>query len=186
MNLFIQNMVSLRCKMIVQQELEKLGIHFSSIELGEVKLKDSLSEIMKQRLASALHLSGLELMYDKKAILIEKMILLIIEWVQTSTDATSINFSVFLSQKLRHNYHYLAELFSQKKGITLEHFIILHKVERIKELIMYNEMNLKEISYIMHYSSVSHLSKQFKKTTGLTPSYFRNLEQKKRSNIEDL
>jgi YesN/AraC family two-component response regulator len=186
MKIFIQNMVSKRCKMMVQKELEDLEIPYISVELGEVCLKNPLSDTLKRKLAIALHQSGLEVMYDKKDILIEKITLLIIDVVHHSNEIPKINFSDFLSQKLLHNYHYLAELFSKAKGITIEHFIILHKVERVKEMIMNDELNLTEISYMMHYSSVSHLSKQFKKTTGLTPTFFRNLEQKKRNNIEDI
>ncbi|UZJ64307.1 helix-turn-helix domain-containing protein [Sphingobacterium sp. KU25419] len=97
-----------------------------------------------------------------------------------------VNFSDFLSEKLQRNYHYLAEIFSKTKGITIEHFITLHKVEKIKELIIYDELNLTEISYKMYYSSVSHLSKQFKKITGLTPTFFKNLPHRQRINLEDL
>jgi AraC-like DNA-binding protein len=186
MKVFIQNMVSKRCKMMVQKKLEELEILYISVELGEVYLKNAISDSLKRKLSIALHHMGLEVIYDKKDILIEKITLLIIEAVHNENDVPKTNFSDYLSRKLLHNYHYLAALFSKAKGITIEHFMILHKVERIKELIMYNEMNLTEISYRMHYSSVSHLSKQFKKTTGLTPSYFRNLELKKRSSIEDL
>ena len=186
MILYIKNMVSHRCKMIVEQELNKLEIKYFSVKLGEIKLQERLNQAIYKNLELVLKKIGLGIIKDKKSLLIEKMIHLIIDKIYNSTDDTKFNFSEYLTKNLYYNYHYLAELFSKKKGITIEHFIILHKVERIKELIMYNEMNLTEISYIMHYSSVSHLSKQFKKTTGLTPSFFRNMEQKKRSNIEDL
>lgn len=186
MKLFIQNMVSLRCKLLVKSELEKLGIPYTSIDLGEVHLKKPLSVELRQILKELLHVSGLELMHDKKAVLIEKIINIIIETIHYSDELPTINFSVILSEKLEHNYHYLAEIFSKTKGITLEHFIILHKVEKIKELIIYGELNLTEISYRMHYSSVSHLSKQFKKVTGLTPTFFRNLALRERKNLEDV
>jgi len=186
MKLFIQNMVSLRCKLLVKSELEKLRISYTSIELGEVRLKKPISAELKQILKESLHVSGLELMYDKKAVLIEKIINIIVETIHYSDELPTINFSDILCEKLEHNYHYLAEIFSKTKGITLEHFIILHKVEKIKELIIYGELNLTEISYRMHYSSVSHLSKQFKKVTGLTPTFFRNLALRERKNLEDL
>ncbi|MBB2950612.1 AraC family transcriptional regulator [Sphingobacterium sp. JUb56] len=186
MKLFIQNMVSLRCKMMVKSELEKLGIEFSQIDLGEVKLVKPISKTLQNSLKEALHLSGLELMDDKKALLIEKIVNIIIETIHYADELPNVNFSDFISEKLQHNYHYLAELFSKTKGITIEHFIILHKVEKIKELIIYNELNLTEISYKMHYCSVSHLSKQFKKVTGLTPTFFKNLPNRQRRNLEDL
>lgn len=186
MKLFIQNMVSLRCKLLVKSELDKLCIPYISIELGEIRLKNPLSDELKQILKESLQLSGLELMYDKKAILIEKIINIVIETIHYSDELPTIKFSNILCEKLEHNYHYLAEIFSKTKGITLEHFIILHKVEKIKELIIYGELNLTEISYKMHYSSVSHLCKQFKKVTGLTPTFFKNLALRERKNLEDL
>jgi AraC-like DNA-binding protein len=186
MKIFIQNMVSLRCKMVVKSELEKLGIAYKSIELGEVQLTKPITEAIGQTLKKALHKSGLELMDDKKAILIEKIINIIVEMVHYSDELPKVNFSTFLSKKLHQDYHKLAEIFSKTKGITIEHFIILHKVERIKELIIYDELNLTEISYKMHYSSVAHLSKQFKQVTGLTPTFFKSLSERKRNNLEDL
>ncbi len=186
MKLFIQNMVSLRCKMMVKSELEKVGLGFRSIELGEVELEKSISPSETAILKKALHRSGLELMDDKKAMLIEKIINIIVEMVHYSDDKPQVNFSVYLSEKLNQNYQRLSEIFSKTKGITIEHFIILHKVERIKELIIYDELSLTEISYKLHYSSVAHLSKQFKHVTGLTPSFFKALTLRKRNNLEDL
>lgn len=179
-------MVSLRCKMMVKSELEKLGLAYRNIELGEVELTKKISEIQKEQLAKALHHSGLEVMDDKKAILIEKIKGLIIEMVHYADEPPKTNFSDYLSQKLNQNYQYLSELFSKSKGMTIEHFIILHKIERAKELIIYDELNLSEIAHKLHYSSVAHLSNQFKKITGLTPSFFKSLRQKKRNNLEGL
>ncbi|WP_343557456.1 helix-turn-helix domain-containing protein [Sphingobacterium sp.] len=186
MKLIIQNMVSRRCKMMVKSELDKLGIAYISIELGEVRLAQPISENIKLKLQEALHQSGLELLYDKRAELIEKIISIIVEMIHYSKEFPQVNFSTILSERLKKNYHYLAEIFSKTKGITIEHFIILHKVEKIKELILYGELNLTEISYQLHYSSVSHLSKQFKQVTGLTPTFFKKLPLRKRTNLEDL
>jgi len=186
MNLFIQNMVSLRCKLLVKSELEKLGIPYISIKLGEVQLKSTISKATRKKLMEVLHESGLELICDKKSILIENIIILVIEKIHYTEELPKVNFSSFLSDKLQYNYHYIAEIFSKTKGITLEHFIILHKVERIKELIIYDELNITEISYKMNYSSVGHLSKQFKKVTGFTATFFKNHNNQKRKNIEHL
>lgn len=186
MKIFIQYMVSLRCKMMVKAELEKLGLDYRSVELGEVQLVELLSEINRQKLKTALHKSGLELMDDKKAMMIEKIINIIVEMVHYSDEMPPVNFSAFLHEKMNLDYHKMAEIFSKTKGVTIEHFIILHKVEKIKELITYDQLNLTEISYKMHYSSVSHLSKQFKQITGLTPTFFKNLSKRQRTNLEDL
>ncbi|MBK7884586.1 MAG: helix-turn-helix transcriptional regulator [Chitinophagaceae bacterium] len=186
MKIFIQNMVSLRCKLMVKSELEKLGIDYKSIELGEVQLVKPLSETNRQKLKTELHKLGLEIMIDKKAILIEKIINIVVQMVHHSDELPNVNFSTFLSEKMQQDYHKMSEIFSNTKGITIEHFIILHKVEKIKELIIYDEFNLTEISYKMHYSSVAHLSRQFKQVTGLTPTFFKSLSNRERENIEDL
>ncbi len=185
MKLFIQNMVSLRCKLLVKSELEKLGLTYHSIELGEVILQNTISAEQRIKLAQALHISGLELMNDKNKVLIEKVKNIIVEMVHYTDDIPKIKFSIFLSEKLQKDYHSISELFSKTKGITIEHFIILHKIERAKELIMYDELSLSEIAYKLNYSSVAHLSSQFKKITGLTPSFFKSIEKKKRFNLED-
>ena len=186
MKLFIQNMVSLRCKMKVKSELETLGLHYKSVELGEVQLTQAITPEKREQLGLALHRSGLELMDDKKAMLIEKIITIIVEMVHYTEEAPILNFSDLLSQKLHQDYTKLSEIFSQTKGLTIEKFIILHKVERIKELIIYDELNITEIADKLHYSSVAHLSNQFKKVTGLTPTFFKNLTKRKRQNLEDL
>jgi YesN/AraC family two-component response regulator len=186
MKLYIQNMVSLRCKMLVKSELNKLEIPFASLELGEIDLFEPLSESKRQELQAVLHLSGLEVMDDKKAILIQKIKTIVIELIHYSDEWPKVNFSVYLSEKLGINYHALSEVFSRTKGITIEHFIILHKIERVKELIIYDEMSLSEIAFMMHYSSVAHLSNQFKKITGLTPSFFKHLKSHNRNTLESL
>jgi AraC-like DNA-binding protein len=185
MKIFIQHMVSLRCKMMVRSVLNKLEIEFKSIELGEVELMKIPSESNRIALQEELHKSGLELMDDKKAILIESIINIIVEMVHYSDDLPKINFSDFLAKKLGQEYHKMAETFSKTKGITIEHFIILHKIERIKELIIYDKLNLTEISYKMNYSSVAHLSNQFKQITGLTPTFFKSLSRVERKNIDE-
>src|SRR5450631_104294 len=179
-------MVSLRCKMMVKDELKKLGITHLIISLGQVELPDKLNASQLEQLATALKLSGLELMDDKKAVLIEKIKDVIIEMVHYEDEMPKVNFSDYLAEKLDYNYTYLANLFSETEGITIEHFIIIHKIERVKELIIYDELNLTEIAWKLHYSSVAHLSNQFKKVTGLTPSFFKSLKDKKRNNLENL
>jgi AraC-like DNA-binding protein len=168
-------MVSIRCKMIVKEELLRLGIEVDSIELGMVELRQPINDETKQVLNTALLKYGLELLDDKKAILVEKICTLIIEMVHYADQLPDLKYSAVISDKLGYNYTYLANLFSEVKGTTIENFIIVHKIERVKELLIYDELNLTEISYRLDYSSVAHLSKQFKKVTGLTPSYFKNL-----------
>jgi AraC-like DNA-binding protein len=179
-------MVSNRCKMAVKEELKKLGLHFIVVDLGEVEIMESISADQRAQLKASLFDSGLELMDDKRAVLIEKIKNAVIEMVHHSDEIIKINFSDFLSQKLNHDYTYLANLFSEVQGTTIEHFIISHKIERIKELIIYDELNITEIAWKMNYSSVAHLSNQFKKVTGLSPSHFKQLKVKRRNQIEDI
>ena len=186
MKIYIQYMVSLRCKLLVKAELEKLGIPYLTVELGEVTLPRPLTEDEQITLAEVLHRSGLELMDNQKAIFIEKIIHIIVEMVHYTDDAPAVNFSVLLSEKLHHNYHSMAELFSKTKGVTIEKFIILHKIERVKELIIYDQLSITEIADKLHYSSVSHLTRQFKQITGLTPSFFKQAVVRSRRNLEDL
>jgi AraC-like DNA-binding protein len=176
----------MRCKMVVKDELSKLKISYLSVELGEVELADTISLQKMTLLKNALLNSGLELMDDKKSVLIQKIKNVIVELVHYSEEPLNVNFSEFLSKKLNHDYTYLANLFSEVQGTTIEKFIISHKIERVKELLVYNELNLTEIAYLMHYSSVAHLSTQFKKVTGLTPSHFKKLKDKRRSMLEDM
>ncbi len=179
-------MVSLRCKMVVKDELRKLGISYSNISLGQVELAEEINRSQLEKIRTALKQSGLELMDDKKSVLIEKIKDVVIEMVHYEDELPKVNFSDYLTEKLGYNYTYLANLFSETEGTTIEHFIIIHKIERVKELIIYDELNLTEIAWKLHYSSVSHLSNQFKKITGLTPSFFKSLKNKKRSNLENL
>ena len=186
MKLYIKNMVCIRCKMVVKEELTKLGLHYTTVELGEAEVLENISVDQHDQLQVALLKSGLELMDDKKSVLIQQIKTVIIELVHYSEEPLSIKFSEFLSQKLNHDYTYLANLFSEVQGTTIEKFFISHKIERVKELLVYDELNLTEIAQLMHYSSVAHLSTQFKKVTGLTPSYFKQLRDKRRSMLEDV
>lgn len=172
--------------MVVKQELKNLGLHYTTVELGEVDVIEDMSVEQRDQFKVALLKSGLELLDDKKAVLIQKIKNVIVELVHYSEEPLAINFSDYLSQKLNHNYTYLANLFSEVQGTTIEQFIIAHKIERVKELLVYNELNLTEIAYLMHYSSVAHLSAQFKKVTGLTPSHFKQLRDKRLNMLENL
>lgn len=179
-------MVSTRCKMMVKDALRKLGLHFMVVDLGEVEIMEDISPKMREDLKLALLGSGLELMDDKKSILIEKIKNVVVEMVHYADDLPKTNFSDYLSQKLNHDYTYLANLFSEVQGITIEHYVISHKTERIKELIIYGELNITEIAYKMNYSSVAHLSAQFKKVTGLAPTHFKQLKNKRRNPIDEI
>lgn len=179
-------MVSLRCKLIVKDELGKLGILYSNLELGSVDLQDRPSESVFLQLRKNLLHFGLELMDDTKGIMIEKIKNLIIEMIHYSDELPKVNYSDFISEKLEYDYTYLANTFSEVTGITIQQYIILHKIERVKELLLYNEINLTEISYLMHYSSVAHLSNQFKKVTGLSPSFFKKMKGLRKRFLEEL
>lgn len=169
--------------MVVKAELEKLGLHAISIELGEAEIKETATVDQLELLSLGLRKTGLEIMEDKKSILVEKIKTIIIELVHYREDQIKINLSDYLSEKLNHNYTYLANLYSEVKGITIEQFYLSHKIEKVKELLVYDEHNLTEIADKLHYSSVAHLSNQFKKMTGLTPSHFKNLKKKRRNNL---
>ncbi len=180
-------MVSIRCKMVVKAALNELGIPHGIVELGEVEIKESLAPKQYAQLEIILLKSGLELLDDKKAVLVQKIKTIVIEMIHYSEELPKINFSHYLSEKLDHNYTYLANLFSETTGTTIEHFIIAHKIEKAKELLLYDELNLTEIAYELNYSSVSHLSNQFKRVTGLTPTFFKKLQlYRRRIALEDL
>jgi AraC-like DNA-binding protein len=179
-------MVSNRCKLVVRDALNKLGVHFIMAGLGEIDIMEDLSAAQKAQFKADLSAAGLQLMDDKKAVLIERIKNVIVEMVHYADELPKVNFSSFLSTKLTHDYTYLANLFSEIQGITIEQFIISHKVERIKELIIYDELNITEIAWKMNYSSVAHLSNQFKKATGLSPSHFKKLKDKRRMPIEEI
>jgi AraC-like DNA-binding protein len=172
--------------MVVKEELKRLGLHFIVVDLGEVEIMENISAEQREQVGIALLNSGLELMDDNRAILIEKIKTTIIEMVHHTDGIIKTNFSDFLSEKLNHDYTYLSKLFSEVQGTTIAQFIISHKIERIKELIIYDELNIKEIAFKMNYSSVAHLSNQFKKVTGLSPSHFKKLKDKRRSPIEEI
>lgn len=186
MKIHIKYMVSNRCKMVVRTALKELGVHFVMMELGEVEIMERLNGEQRDFLKNALEEAGLELIDDKRSILIEKIKSAIVDMIHHSEDTVKVNISTYLSEKLSHDYTYLANIFSQVQGISIEQFIILHKVERIKELLMYGELNISEISYKMNYSSTAHLSTQFKKVTGLTPTHFKQLKDKRRKPIDQI
>jgi len=172
--------------MVVREALKSLGLHYVHLDLGETEILENLTVSQREQLTNTLKQSGLELMDDKKAILIEKIKAVIIETVHYSNAPIKTNFSNFLAEKLLYDYTYLSNLFSEVAGITIEHFIIKHKIERVKELIVYDELNLTEISYLMNYSSVAHLSNQFKKVTGLSPSHFKKLKSKRLGGLDEV
>ena len=179
-------MVSNRCKMVVKEVLKEMGLHFIVVDLGEIEIMEDISAEQREALRKALLISGLELMDDRKAVLIEKVKNLIIEMVHYADELPKVNYSDYIAEKLNHDYTYLSNIFSEVKGITIQQFIIIHKIERIKELIIYDELNITEIAWKMNYSSVAHLSNQFKKVTGLTPSHFKKMKDKRRTPIEDI
>ena len=171
-------MVSMRCMMLVKEELNKMNLPYVSVNLGVVELPEDITEKQNDYLRENLLKSGLELMDDKKSILIEKIKNEITEMIHFSDEIPKVKFSEYISEKLNHDYSYLANIFSEAKGVTIQQFIIMHKIEKIKELLLYHELNLTEISNKMHYSSVAHLSNQFKKVTGISPTLFKGLKQK--------
>lgn len=178
-------MVSLRCKMIVKEELKKMGLRYVVVDLGTVEILEDISSVNRVELKKNLLKFGLELLEDKKSVLIEKIKNVIIEMIHFMDEVPKVNYSDYISEKLNYDYTYLSNIFSEVKGITIQQFIIVHKIERVKELLLYDELNLTEISYKLHYSSVAHLSNQFKKITGLSPSYYKSLRLKRR-NLENM
>jgi AraC-like DNA-binding protein len=179
-------MISNRCKLAVKEELKKLGLHFIVVDLGEVEIMENMTVEQHQQLQAGLISAGLELMDDKRAVLIEKIKNVITEMIHHSEELPKVNYSDYISEKLNYDYTYLSNLFSAVKGITIQQFIITHKIERVKELLFYDELNLTEIAFKLHYSSVAHLSNQFKKMTGLTPSHYKQLKDKQRRPIEEI
>jgi AraC-like DNA-binding protein len=186
MKLYIKYMVSNRCKTVVKEILKKYGLHFLMVDLGEVEIMERITSEQRDVLKDVLFDAGFELMDDKKSILIERIKTTIIEMVHHSEEMIKTNFSTYLSEKLNHDYTYMANVFSEVQGISIEKFIIMHKIERIKELLIYGELNISEIAYKMNYSSSAHLATQFKKVTGLTPSHFKLLKEKRRKPIEEI
>ncbi len=186
MILYIKYMVSLRCKLLVKEELIKLGLHYVIVELGTVEILEEITQEQHDDLKKNLLRSGLELLDDKKSILIAKIKAVIVEMIHYSDELPVTNYSDYISEKLDYDYTYLSNTFSEVKGITIQQFIILHKIEKVKELLLYEELNLTEIAYKLHYSSVSHLSNQFKKITGLTPTFFKKFKINRNTNLENM
>lgn len=186
MKLYIKNMVCNRCKLVVKNELEKLNIHPLSVELGEVSLAEELTDSRKKELGNHLQGLGFELIDDKKSRLIERIKNLIVELVHQHNIDIKTNLSDFLTQHLHHDYNYLSNLFSEVEGTTIEKYFIAQKIEKVKELLVYDELSLSEISDRLNYSSVAYLSSQFKKVTGLTPSHFKNIKGIKRKPLDEV
>jgi AraC-like DNA-binding protein len=179
-------MVSLRCKLLVKEELLKLGLHYVIVDLGMVEVMEDISGAQQLQLNKNLKKSGLEVLDDKKSVLIEQIKSIIIEMIHYADELPKVNYSDYISERMGYDYTYLANIFSEVKGINIQHYIIINKIERAKELLIYDELNLTEISYKLNYSSVAHLSNQFKKITGLTPSYYKQITLSRKLNLEDL
>lgn len=172
--------------MMVKEELKKLGLHYGVVDLGMVEMLEEITQEQHEQLKINLLKSGLELLDDKKSILIEKIKNVIVEMIHYSDEVPTMNYSDYISEKLHYDYTYLSNIFSEVKGITIQQFIIINKIERVKELLLYDELNLTQISYKLHYSSVAHLSNQFKKITGLSPSFFKKLRKKRSETLENM
>jgi AraC-like DNA-binding protein len=186
MKIYIKNMVCSRCKMVVKSELEKLGFHPVSVELGEVEIaEDSLAD-KKAEVLKSLQSVGFDLIDDKKSKTIEKIKTLIVDLVQAKKNNINVNLSDYLVQNLSQDYSTLSNLFSEVENTTIEKYFISQKVEKVKELLIYDELTLNEIAFELNYSSAAHLSNQFKKVTGFSPRYFKQLKDRKRKQIEDL
>ena len=185
-NLYIKNMVCNRCILVVKNELEKLGVEPLSVSLGEVKLEEDLTESQRKQFSDSLHELGFALIDDKKSRLIEQVKTIIIELVHYNNNELKVNLSDFLAERIHHDYNYISNLFSEVEGTTIEKFFIAQKIERVKELLVYDELTLSEIAYQLNYSSVAHLSNQFKKVTGLTPSYFKQIGMERRKPLDEV
>ncbi len=186
MHLYIKNMVCNRCKMVVKDELIKFGVHPETVELGEVEITEQLTSQKKNELNNILQSFGFELIDDKKSRLIEKIKNIVVELVHYSEDQLKTTFSQHLSEKLHHDYNYLSNLFSQVEGVTIEKYFIAQKIEKVKELLKYDELSLSEIADRLGYSSLAYLSNQFKKQTGLTPTFYKSLKQNKRTSLDNV
>ena len=179
-------MVCNRCKMVVKSELEKFGLHILGVELGEAAIEETLDHDLLQSVNERFKILGFELLDDKKSRLIEKIKNLIVDLVHSKDNALKTNLSQYIATAVGQDYSHISNLFSQHESTTIEHYYMLQKIERVKELIVYDQLNLNEIADMLHYSSASHLSKQFKKVTGLTPSYFKTIGAQKRSPLDNL
>ncbi len=179
-------MVCIRCQMVVKYELERLALKFDYVKIGEANIIGEIDTEQREQLKNNLEKSGLFLIDNKKSVLVEKVAFTIIELVHYTDDQIKVNLSNYLSEKLNYDYTYLANIFSEEKGVTIEGFYLTHKIERVKELIIYDDLNLSEIAWKMHYSSVAHLSNQFKKFTGITPTQFKMLKNNNRDTLEEV
>lgn len=186
MKLYIKNMVCNRCIMVVRTELKKFGLHPVSVELGEVEIADEINEEEKEALNEVMHQLGFQLINDKKSRWIEQIKNVVVELVHHQEAQINTNLSTYISEKINYDYSYLSNLFSEVQGVTIEQYYIAQKIEKVKELLVYDELSLSEIADELHYSSVSHLSKQFKKVTGLTPTHFRQVKEKKRKPLDEV
>lgn len=186
MKIYVKNMACESCKVVVKEALEELDISTIKVELGEIEIKEDISDDKKKKLNNKIKKVGLELLEKKHGILIEKIRKVVIDYVYNSDEKPNIKFSVLLSEELGHSYNYLANFFSEIEANTIEQYIIALKTERIKELIMFDEHTFSEIAHKLHYSSVAHLSTQFKRVTGLTPSHFKALKEKRRIAIQNI
>ncbi len=186
MKLHIKNMVCNRCKTVVRSELENFGLSPISIELGEVCIEETLEKFDLERLSKILNAHGFEIIDDRKSRIVEKIKNLIIELIYSKDNHLKTNLSEYLSHEIGNDYSYISSIFSQHESITVEQYYILQKIERVKELLVYDEMNLNEIATLLNYSSASHLTRQFKKITGLTPTFFKELKAQKRKPLDNL
>lgn len=186
MKLYIKNMVCNRCIMVVRTELKKFGLHPVSVELGEVEIADEINEEEKEALNEVMYQLGFQLINDKKSRWIEQIKNVVVELVHHQEAQIKTNLSTYISEKINYDYSYLSNLFSEVQGVTIEQYYIAQKIEKVKELLVYDELSLGEIADELHYSSVSHLSKQFKKVTGLTPTHFRQVKEKKRKPLDEV
>lgn len=186
MKLYLKYMISRRCKIMVKQELKKLNIKYLSIELGEIEIIGDLPESTRNQLKINLLESGLELLDNKRSVLVERIKNTVIEMIERNAKVPMANYSAPLSKKLGYDYTYLSNVFSEVKGITIQQYIQMIKIEKVKELILYNELSLKQIAAQMNYSSPAHLSHQFKKITGLTPTEYKQMKNHQRSNLEEM
>lgn len=186
MKLFIKNMVCNRCIMVVKNELEKLGYHVNTMELGEAGIAEEVDAEGKNRIDTALQKYGFSLIDDKKSRIIERIKNLIVDLVHDKNSELRVNLSDYLSNELNLDYPYISNLFSQVEGTTIEKYYIAQKIERVKEWLVYDELSLSEIAFRLHYSSVAHLSSQFKKVTGLTPAYFKKMGVLKRKSLDHI
>jgi AraC-like DNA-binding protein len=184
--LHVKYMVSLRCKMLVKSELEKLGLRYVSVDLGIIEILENITSDQHEQLKINLKKSGLELLDDKRSQLVEKTKMVINEMIRLTDNEQNVNYSEYISRYTGYEYTHLAHVFSEITGVTVQQFIIVNKVDRVKELLLYNHLTIKEIAYRLHYSSTAHLSNQFKKITGLTPAYFKGIAQKRKYILDNL